>query len=155
MNQKPVRKRLARVKETSAGGFVVAADGSGRVALIGRMTKSKRIEWCVPKGHPEGEETLTQAAEREVFEETGLTAEVIDTLGSIDYEFYAPEKLISKTVHHFILRQTGGDLNVAGDPNHEAVDVRWFNINELDAVLAHENEKRMARGVIEWFERSK
>ena len=28
--------------------------------------------WGFPKGHPEGEETSIQAAERELFEETGL-----------------------------------------------------------------------------------
>ena len=154
MNQNPPRKRLTRVRETSAGGFVLAADGSPRVALIGRLTRSQRLEWCVPKGHPEGEEDLVAAAEREVFEETGLRAEVIEPLGSIDYEFYTPDKLIAKTVHHFLLRQTGGDLTVAGDPNQEAVEVRWFDISELNKVLSHENEKRMARGVLEWFERA-
>lgn len=155
MNQNPARKRLARVKETSAGGFVLAADGSPRVALIGRLTRSKRLEWCVPKGHPEGDETLVQAAEREVCEETGIQAQVMQELGSIDYEFYTPDKLIAKTVHHFLLKQTGGELSVAGDPNQEAVEARWFNLDELHTVLAHENERRMAQGVIEWYERTK
>ena len=155
MNQNPARKRLARVKETSAGGFVLASDGSPRVALIGRLTRRKQLEWCVPKGHPEGEETLIEAAEREVFEETGIRAEVIEALGSIDYEFYTPDKLISKTVHHFLMRQSGGELTVDGDPNHEAVEAKWFDIEELNSVLAHDNEKRMARGVVEWYERSK
>jgi 8-oxo-dGTP pyrophosphatase MutT (NUDIX family) len=109
----------------------------------------------VPKGHPEGEETLQQAAEREVFEETGIRAEVIEVLGSIDYEFYTPDKLIAKTVHHFLLRQTGGELSVDGDPDLEAVEAKWFELAELHNVLAHENEKRMARGVIEWYERSR
>jgi 8-oxo-dGTP pyrophosphatase MutT (NUDIX family) len=155
MNQNPARKRLARVKETSAGGFVLASDGSPRVALIGRLTKRGALEWCVPKGHPEGEETLVQAAEREIFEETGIQGEVIELLGSIDYEFYTPEKHIAKTVHHYLLRQTSGELTVDGDPNHEAVETRWFDISELHNVLSHENERRMARGVIEWYERSK
>ncbi len=155
MNQNPARKRLARVKETSAGGFVLASDGSPRVALIGRLTKRGALEWCVPKGHPEGEETLIQAAEREIFEETGIQGEVIELLGSIDYEFYTPDKHIAKTVHHFLLRQTSGELTVDGDPNHEAVETRWFDISELHNVLAHENERKMARGVLEWYERSK
>lgn len=155
MNQNPSRKRLARVKETSAGGFVLASDGSPRVALIGRLTKRGALEWCVPKGHPEGDETLVQAAEREIFEETGIQGEVIELLGSIDYEFYTPEKHIAKTVHHYLLRQTSGELTVDGDPNHEAVETRWFDISELHNVLSHENERRMARGVIEWYERSK
>ena len=155
MNQNPARKRLARVKETSAGGFVLASDGSPRVALIGRLTRRGSLEWCVPKGHPEGDETLVQAAEREIFEETGIQGEVIELLGSIDYEFYTPDKHIAKTVHHYLLRQTSGELTVDGDPNHEAVETRWFDISELHNVLSHENERKMARGVVEWFERSK
>ncbi|MFM2385143.1 MAG: hypothetical protein RL166_1017, partial [Actinomycetota bacterium] len=113
------------------------------------------LEWCVPKGHPEGAETLEQAAMREIFEETGIQGEVIELLGSIDYEFYTPDKHIAKTVHHYLLRQTSGELTVDGDPNHEAVETRWFDISELHTVLSHENERRMARGVIEWYERSK
>lgn len=155
MNQNPPRKRVPRVTETSAGGFVLASDGSPRVVLIGRLQRRRNaLEWCVPKGHPEGLETLEEAAVREVFEETGITCEVVTLLGSIDYEFYTPDKLIFKTVHHFLLRQTGGELTVANDPDQEAVEARWFELQELNAVLAHANEKKMALGAIEWFERS-
>lgn len=134
---------------------MLASDGSPRVALIGRLQRRrKQLEWCVPKGHPEGNETLEQTAVREVFEETGIESEVIELLGSIDYEFYTPDKLISKTVHHFLLRQIGGELNVENDPDQEAVEARWFELGELNRILAHENEKRMARGVVEWYERS-
>ena len=77
----------------------------------------------------------------------------ITNLGDIHYEFSAGNKLISKTVHHFLMRQVGGDLTVDNDPQHEAVDVRWFEIENLDSTLAHENERRMGRGVQEWLAR--
>lgn len=147
-------RRLTRVEETSAGGFVMAADGSLRVALIGRTNRSGRIDWCVPKGHPEGQETLHEAAIRELAEETGLEVEIIDALGEIKYEFSAGHKLISKTVHHFLMRQTGGFLTVENDPQQEAVDVQWFAIDDLHTTLAHENERRIARGVQEWIARN-
>lgn len=147
-------RRLTRVEETSAGGFVLAQDGSLRVALIGRQTRTGRIDWCVPKGHPEGEENLEQAAIRELAEETGLEVEIIEALGDIKYEFSAGNKLISKTVHHFLMRQTGGYLTVENDPQQEAVDVQWFEIDNLHVTLAHENERRIARGVQEWIARN-
>jgi 8-oxo-dGTP pyrophosphatase MutT (NUDIX family) len=147
-------RRLTRVEETSAGGFVLAQDGSLRVALIGRLTRTGRIDWCVPKGHPEGEENLEQAAIRELFEETGLEVEIVEALGEIKYEFSAGNKLISKTVHHFLMRQTGGFLTVENDPQQEAVDVQWFEIDNLHVSLAHENERRIARGVQEWIARN-
>lgn len=139
-----------RVPETSAGGFVLCSDGSFRVALIGRLNRGGRIDWCVPKGHPEGSETIEQAAVREIFEETGLVAEILEHLGDIEYQFQTPEKTVVKTVHHFLLQQTAGDLTVENDPDQEAVDVRWFSLDELETQLTHENEKRLARKVIEW-----
>jgi 8-oxo-dGTP pyrophosphatase MutT (NUDIX family) len=154
MADRPEAKRRRRVEETSAGGFVLAADGSRQVVLIGRQTRSQRIDWCVPKGHPEGAETVEQAAVREVFEETGIEAEIIEPLGTIAYEFSAGKLLIAKTVHHFLMRQTGGSLSLENDPNHEAIDVKWVSIDELSAILTHENERRMARGVLEWVERN-
>jgi len=142
------------VEETSAGGFVLAADGSQSVALIGRETRSGRLEWCVPKGHPEGDESIEAAAIREVAEETGLICEILAPLGIIDYKFQAGGKLIHKTVHHFLMRQIGGELTVENDPDQEAVDVKWVSIEQLSGILAHENERRMARGVIEWVDRN-
>jgi ADP-ribose pyrophosphatase YjhB (NUDIX family) len=143
------------VEETSAGGFVLAADGADKVALIGRETRSGRLEWCVPKGHPEGDESIEVAAVREVAEETGLICEIISPLGVIDYKFQAGGKLIHKTVHHFLMRQIGGELTIENDPDQEAVDVKWVSLEELSGILAHENERRMARGVIEWVERNR
>jgi 8-oxo-dGTP pyrophosphatase MutT (NUDIX family) len=151
MSDRKTKRPLRRVEETSAGGFVLASDGSNRVALIGRLSRSGRIDWCVPKGHPEGEETLHQAAVREVEEETGIKSEIVAELGSISYEFSAGTKLISKTVHHFILKQVGGELTVENDPDREAVEVQWFELDTIHQSLTHENERRMARGVVEWL----
>lgn len=154
MGDRKFPRNLTRVTETSAGGFVLAADGSARVALIGRLGRGGRLDWCVPKGHPEGDEDLRTAAAREVFEETGLVVEIIDSLGEIQYEFQAGSKLISKTVHHFLMRQIGGELSVENDPDHEAVEVRWFEVDTLDLKLSHENERRIALAVQEWVVRN-
>ena len=142
-----------RVEETSAGGFVLAADGSLRIAVIGRRNRGGRIDWCVPKGHPEGNESIEQAALREVSEETGLSAEIIEPLGSIRYEFSTPTAIISKTVHHFLMKQVGGELTIENDPDHEAVDIRWIAIDLLADELTHENERRLALIVQEWVNR--
>jgi 8-oxo-dGTP pyrophosphatase MutT (NUDIX family) len=149
MNSRP----KPRVEETSAGGFVLSADGALRVAVIGRRNRGGRIDWCVPKGHPEGSETIAQAALREVEEETGLAAEILETLGSIHYEFSTPTAVISKTVHHFLMKQVGGELTIENDPDHEAVDIRWIPIDLLAEELTHENERRLALVVQEWVAR--
>ena len=144
-------RQKPRVEETSAGGFVLAADGSPRIAVIGRRNRGGRIDWCVPKGHLEGSETVEQAALREIAEETGLEASIIESLGSIHYEFSTPTSIIAKTVHHFLMKQTGGELTIENDPDREAVDIRWVNIDLLHEELTHENERRLALIVQEWI----
>ena len=52
------------------------------------------------------------------------------------------------------MRQTGGFLTVENDPQREAVEAAWYQIDDLSTVLSHENERRMARGVQEWVQRN-
>jgi len=61
---------------TGAGGVVFDVDG--RVLLIRHRSGS----WVFPKGHVESGETALEAALREVEEEAGVTAQVIDATRS-------------------------------------------------------------------------
>src|SRR5665647_1796968 len=90
----PVPARLTHrppaVEEVSAGGVVVDVhEGVARVAVIARRNRAGRVEWCLPKGHGESNESLEQAAVREVAEETGIVGRVLAALGTIDYWFSA------------------------------------------------------------------
>ncbi|KLU08211.1 MULTISPECIES: NUDIX domain-containing protein [Kocuria] len=136
---------LPTVEEVSAGGIVVdLATPSHPVAIIARINRGGRLEWCLPKGHPEGEETNEEAAIREIEEETGIAGQVLSPLGSIDYWFTVSGHRVHKTVHHFLLRATGGHLTTDNDPDHEAVDVAWVDIDDLGRKLSFPNERRIA-----------
>ncbi|GGG46065.1 phosphohydrolase [Kocuria dechangensis] len=136
---------LPTVEEVSAGGIVVdLATPSHPVAIIARINRGGRLEWCLPKGHPENEETNEEAAIREIEEETGIAGEVLSPLGSIDYWFTVSGHRVHKTVHHFLLRATGGHLTTDNDPDHEAVDVAWVDIDDLGRKLSFPNERRIA-----------
>ncbi len=54
------------------------------VALISHKDRRGRVVWSLPKGHVEEGETYEQAAVREVFEETGIEAEMVAPLGSVE-----------------------------------------------------------------------
>lgn len=86
---------------------------------------------------------------REVAEETGIAGEVMRKLDTISYRFSADGKRIEKTVHHFLLRQIGGELGFQNDPTGEVTKVGWFGLLELERVLTHNNERRIARIAIE------
>lgn len=136
---------LPVVEETSAGGLVVACElTTPHAAVIARRNRAGRLEWCLPKGHLEGAETPEEAAVREIAEETGIHGAIVQALGVIDYWFTGEDHRVHKVVHHFLLRATGGELSVAGDPDGEAEDVAWVPVDQLPARLAYPNERRLA-----------
>lgn len=136
---------LPVVDETSAGGLVVTRRRAlPHAAVIARRNRAGRLEWCLPKGHLEGDETPEQAAVREIAEETGIVGEVRTRLGTIDYWFTGDDRRVHKVVHHFLLRAVGGHLTVEGDPDGEAEDVAWVALVDLWERLAYPNERRLA-----------
>jgi 8-oxo-dGTP pyrophosphatase MutT (NUDIX family) len=135
---------LPVVDETSAGGLVVdVVDGHALTAVIARRNRAGRLEWCLPKGHLEGEETAEEAAVREIAEETGIHGFVIRHLATIDYWFAGTDRRVHKVVHHYLLQATGGELTIENDPDREAEDVAWVALDEVAGRLAYPNERRV------------
>ena len=140
--------------ETSAGGLVVSGlaecvDATGEVdlsrlyvALIGRLDRRGRLLWSMPKGHVENGEAKEITAEREVWEETGISGEVFADLGMIDYWFVSDGVRIHKTVHHHLLRFVDGIMN---DEDPEVTEVAWIPVSELIEHLAYADERKLAR----------
>jgi ADP-ribose pyrophosphatase YjhB (NUDIX family) len=107
-------------RATSYGGVVVRDGPDGpEVALIRPASTDDRQVWALPKGTPEPGEDGEETALREVREETGLDAEIVQPLDAITYWFvWAPEQVrYRKTVHFFLMRHT------AGEPTPDAVEV--------------------------------
>ena len=140
--------------ETSAGGLVVSGlaecvDTTGQVdlsrlyvALIGRLDRRGRLLWSMPKGHVENGEAKEVTAEREVWEETGISGEVFADLGMIDYWFVSDGVRIHKTVHHHLLRFVDGIMN---DEDPEVTEVSWIPVSGLIEHLAYADERKLAR----------
>lgn len=138
--------QLRTVHETSAGGLVIdGLDGpreSQVAALIGRIDRRGRMLWSLPKGHIELGETAEQTAIREVAEETGIRGSVLAALGRIDYWFVTDGRRVHKTVHHYLMSFSGGELS---DEDLEVAEVAWVPMHELPSKLAYADERRLAR----------
>jgi 8-oxo-dGTP pyrophosphatase MutT (NUDIX family) len=147
-------ERLRTVHETSAGGLVIdGIDGpkdSQVAALIGRIDRRGRMLWSLPKGHIELGETAEQTAIREVAEETGIQGSVLAALGSIDYWFVTEGRRVHKTVHHYLMRFSGGELS---DEDVEVTEVAWVPLRELPKRLAYADERRLAEVADELIDR--
>lgn len=99
------RRRTQVVK--SAGGVVVRdVDGAPHVLLI----RDPYEKWGLPKGHVEEGETLSQAALREVSEETALTdLELGPELVTIEWKFRARGREIHKHATFYLMFSERGD----------------------------------------------
>jgi 8-oxo-dGTP pyrophosphatase MutT (NUDIX family) len=100
----------------------------------------------LPKGHIDGEETLLEAATREVREETGVLAEPLGELGEVSYWYRREGRSIPKSVVFFLFRYLSGDI---ADHDHEVREARWIDLHQACETLTYEGERDMARQALE------
>ena len=105
-----------------------------------RRRQRDGVSWTLPKGTPDGAETVEQTALREVTEETGLEVHILAPIGAIDYFFTQDGERIHKTVHFFLMEPTGGSLE---QHDHEFDDVRFFPVAEALTLLTFPTERQL------------
>lgn len=109
--------------ETSAGCIIVKTyNGVPHVLLVHAAGNWKNKQFGFPKGRTEDGEDIERAAIRETKEETGITPDVLEHLGS------AKTKKTKKTVHAFMALYKSGSLDgkKATDFQREEVDIAKF-----------------------------
>jgi 8-oxo-dGTP pyrophosphatase MutT (NUDIX family) len=126
-------------REISAGGVVYRRDGDEiEIVLASRRTRRGQLAWGLAKGGIEVEESAEDAAVREVREETGLLAEIEASLGETRYFYVWEDVRIRKTVHFFLMRYTGGDVE---DRDDEMEEIRWFPLERALKRAAYRGER--------------
>lgn len=117
--------------------------GAVEIALCGHL---RPRSWRLPKGTPDPGETREETALRETREETGLETVIEEGLGSITYWFVACGVRNHKTVHFYLMRATGGNMD-QHDPEFDVV--QWFDAEEARKALTYKNEERIVAQAIE------
>jgi diadenosine hexaphosphate hydrolase (ATP-forming) len=131
----------AAQKDFSTGG-VVWDLSQKKVLLILVENLSGAHVWTFPKGHPEPGESDTEAALREVREETGWRCEVTKTITDVHY-FYTHNKVTyDKTVRWFLMKpvEKVGEF----DPE-EVIEVRWASPIEATKLISYGSDKDLLK----------
>jgi 8-oxo-dGTP pyrophosphatase MutT (NUDIX family) len=133
----PDPRKKTRHEHSSGGAVITLRDGAPHVALIATRGKTR---WGLPKGAVSEGETSEQAALREVLEETGLQAEIVKPLDTIEYFFRAGDTLIRKRVDFYLMRYLAGELT---PQLSEVDDVEWVELSEAIERASFESERKL------------
>ncbi len=126
-------------EEASAGGVVLF----GNAVLLLRKFNG---DWVLPKGKIEKGEDKTEAALREVLEETGVKAEVIKYLGEIHYTFkenWDENRAVHKTVFWYLMKSK--NMNTIPQKEEGFVDAKFIHIDRVVELAKYDDEKEIMK----------
>lgn len=116
-----------------AAGAIIVENNS--VLLVKRAHPPRIGWWCLPAGFMEWNEHPSQTAVREVSEETGLDVELTSLF---DVYTGKDDPRSNAVLILYLARITGGEMKAADD----ALEVRFFNFNEIPENVAFESHHR-------------
>jgi 8-oxo-dGTP pyrophosphatase MutT (NUDIX family) len=101
--------------------------------------------WALPKGLIADGEGPAAAALREVNEETGVEARLLEKLGDVRYVYTWAGERVFKVVSFYLLRYSRGRLgDLDPEHRHEVAEARWLPLDEAERLLAYRGEREMA-----------
>lgn len=156
------------VREISSGGVVVRKqEGAWWLAVIEPAGASERAQgdsagrgipktvMALPKGLVDPGEKPLATALREVYEETGITAEFIAKLGDIKYVYtraWGDGQKVFKIVSFYLMRYRSGRIDeIAPAMRIEVARAHWVRLEDAPAQLAYKGEKQMAQQALEYL----
>jgi 8-oxo-dGTP pyrophosphatase MutT (NUDIX family) len=94
----------------------------------------------LPKGGPQEGEPPEATAQREVREETGVEARILERLGDVRYRYRRRGVRVDKTVGFYLCEYVAGDT---ADHDHEVDDARWMPLEQARTELTYPGEREM------------
>ena len=136
-------------REFSAGGIVFNSKGQ---VLVTQHSQNKH--WSFPKGLIDPGQTTEEAALREVREEGGIVAEIVDKIGYNKYVYTlngparnasqsdAGGEKIFKVVTYFLMKYLSGDPK---DHDWEVSEAGWYTYEDALKQLSFSQDKELLK----------
>lgn len=106
--------------------------------------------WAFAKGHVENDETETEAAYREIREETNLKHVDMDTAFRKVIS-YSPAPGVEKEVIYFIGKVSRTDVAAAEKQEEEILEMKWLPFNEAYAHVSYKSDKKILKEAYEYL----
>ena len=129
---------IAMIEATSCGGVVIFR---GKILLLYKNYRNRYEGWVLPKGTVESDEEYKDTAIREVKEETGASATIIQYVGKSHYSFTVPHDTVEKDVHWYLMM---GESYYSKPQREEYfMDSGFYKYHEAYHLLKFANEKQI------------
>ena len=125
----------------AAGGLVCRTSDDGKVEIV-LVHRPEYDDWALPKGKLERDESESDAALREVEEETGLRCRLEREVGVTSYH---DSRGHAKTVRYWQMTPIGGVLA----PANEVDDTRWVSLEDAPALLTYSRDVELLERLVE------
>ena len=154
------------VREISAGGVVVKSLGNGgwsvaviepqREAYVVSKSKKEKLLLALPKGLVDPGEKPEEAALREVLEESGVTARLVQKLADTKYAYvrtWGDKQRVFKIVSFYLLRYESGEIDdIAPEMRIEVKRAFWLPLEEALKKLSYKGEREMVQRAKEYLQ---
>lgn len=126
------------IEATSCGGVVIYR---GKILLLYKNYRNRYEGWVLPKGTVEEGEEYKETALREVKEESGVDASIINYVGKSQYSFNTATDVVVKDVHWYLMMAD----SYYSKPQREEyfVDSGYYKYHEAYHLLKFSNEKQI------------
>ena len=138
-------------KPQVAVGAIVVKDN--KVLLVKRSQPPGKGLWAIPGGGVELGETLQEAAEREVREETGITVRTRNPVCAFDL---IDRDDAGRIRFHYVIVDFMADyVGGKAKPNDDASEVCWTTLQELEELPASQTTKELLKNTVHLVATSK
>tara|TARA_B110000211_G_scaffold234928_1_gene307481 strand:- start:2045 stop:2506 length:462 start_codon:yes stop_codon:yes gene_type:complete len=117
-------------------GVIIMNRAQTKLLIVKNKNDTEASKWGLPKGHVEKGETLTECAERELLEETGVALKILPS---------DPYIKINNSMYYIYWTEDTTLLTIAPRDKEEIEDARFCYINRIHSLRVNRELKTILK----------